>query len=225
MKTTRAFLTLVFIATITALIGMNADAAADELDPLLRLLVAKGVITQQEALDLQAESEAIEAAEAVTAQPASATEAPDETPPPAAEKSYPAWIDRFDVLGDIRLRYEGIKQDGSFDDDRRDRFRIRLRAGFKATVTDSIKVGLEMRNGDPSDPVSNNTSFDGSFQFKEFNLAQGFLEIRPNKRFGLIAGKFDAKKWWTVSDFQWDDDVTVEGLMTNFGLASGDGAF
>ncbi len=218
MKTTSAFLALVFIATTAILIGINANVAADELDPLLRLLVAKGVITQQEALDLQAESEAIEKAEAPAPPEA-------ETPPQAAEKSYPAWIDRFDAKGDIRLRYEGFSQDGSYDDDRRDRFRIRLRAGFEATVTDWMKVGLEMRNGDPSDPVSNNTSFDGGFQFKEFNLAEGYLQIRPNSRFGLIAGKFDATKWWTVSDFQWDDDVTVEGLMTNFGLASGDGAF
>lgn len=218
MKTARHFLFLVIISTTTILIGTGTHAAADELDPLLRLLVAKGIITQEEAQSLQAESEAIEKAES-PAPPAA------ETPPHTAEKSYPAWIDRFDALGDIRLRYEGFQKDGSYDDDRRDRFRIRLRAGFKATVTDWMKVGLEMRNGDPSDPVSNNTSFDGGFQFKEFNLAQGFLEIRPNKRFGLIAGKFDAKKWWTVSDFQWDDDVTVEGLMTNFGLASGDGAF
>ncbi len=218
MKTARAFLFLVIISTTTILIGTGTHAAADELDPLLRLLVAKGVITQEEAVSLQAESEAIEKAEA-PAPPAA------ETPPQAAEKSYPAWIDRFDAKGDIRLRYEGFSQDGSYDDDRRDRFRIRLRAGFEATVTDWMKVGLEMRNGDPSDPVSNNTSFDGGFQFKEFNLAEGYLQIRPNKRFGLIAGKFDAKKWWTVSDFQWDDDVTVEGLMTNFSLASGDGAF
>ncbi|RLE24384.1 MAG: hypothetical protein DRJ65_09980 [Acidobacteria bacterium] len=218
MKTTRTFLTLVFIATTAALIGMGVDAAADELDPLLRLLVAKDIITQEEALSLQVESEAIETAEAPAPPEA-------ETPPQAAEKRYPAWIDRFDAKGDIRLRYEGFSQDGSYDDDRRDRFRFRLRAGFEATVTDWMKVGLEMRNGDPSDPVSNNTSFDGGFQFKEFNLAEGYLQIRPSERFGLIVGKFDAKKWWTVSDFQWDDDVTVEGLMTNFGLASGDGAF
>jgi len=218
MKTARALLCIVIFSMATLFVGLTAQAAADELDPLLRLLVAKGVITQQEAIDLQAESEAIEKAEA-PAPPAA------ETPTPVAEKSYPSWVDRLDILGDIRLRYEGFQKDGSYDDDRRDRFRIRLRAGFKATVTDWMKVGVEMRNGDPSDPVSNNTSFDGSFQFKEFNLGQGFLEIRPNKRFGLIAGKFDARKWWTVSDFQWDDDVTVEGLMTNFGLASGDGAF
>lgn len=218
MKTVRAFLFLVIISTITILVGTGVQAAAGDLDPLLSLLVAKGIITQEEALGLQAESEAIEAAEVEVAHAAPVVDSP-----PEAAKA--AWADRFDVLGDIRLRYEGFSKDGSYDDDRRDRFRIRLRAGFMATVTDWMKVGLEMRNGDPTDPVSNNTSFDGGFQFKEFNLAQGFLEIRPNKRFGLIAGKFDAKKWWTVSDFQWDDDVTVEGLMTSFGLASGDGAF
>ncbi len=218
VKTIRVFLNLVFILTVGAIFCIASPGVAEELDPLLRLLVSKGVITQEEAVSLQAESAALETTEA---------SAPSvvEPPSPAAAKSSPAWFDRFDAKGDIRLRYEGFSQDGSYDDDRRDRFRIRLRAGFEATVTDWMTVGLEMRNGDPSDPVSNNTSFDGGFQFKEFNLAEGYLQIRPNKRFGLIAGKFDAKKWWTVSDFQWDDDVTVEGLMTNFGLASGDGAF
>ncbi|MCK5378049.1 MAG: putative porin [Acidobacteria bacterium] len=218
VKTSQEFLQLIFILTAGAIFGIAGPGATEELDPLLRLLVAKGVITQQEATSLQAESEALEQIEA-------SAPVADEPSPQTVAKSCPSWIDRFDAKGDIRLRYEGFSQDGSYDDDRRDRFRIRLRAGFEATVTDWMKVGLEMRNGDPSDPVSNNTSFDGGFQFKEFNLGQGFLEIRPNKRFGLIAGKFDAKKWWTVSDFQWDDDVTVEGLMTNFGLASGDGVF
>ena len=218
MRSSRKFLILVLIASLTAVLWVNEAAWAEELDPLLRLLIKKGVITQEEAAGLQAESKAIETAEATATNPSPATE-------PPSEFSGPSWIDRFDAKGDLRLRYEGFSKNGSYDDDRRDRFRIRLRAGFEATVTDWMKVGLEMRNGDPADPVSNNTSFDGGFQFKEFNLAEGYLQIRPGDGFGLIVGKFDAKHWWTVSDFQWDDDVTIEGLMTNFGLASGDGAF
>lgn len=218
MKTTRIFLNLIVILAVSIVFGFASSGAAAELDPLLRLLVAKGLITQEEAVSLQAESEALENAEAST------PPVPEPTPQPV-EHDHSSWTDRFDVKGDLRLRYEGFDKDDSYDDDRRDRFRIRLRAGFEATVTDWMKVGLELRNGDPSDPVSNNTSFDGGFQFKDFNLAEGYLQIRPNNRFGLIAGKFDAKKWWTVSDFQWDDDLTVEGLMTNIGLASGDGVF
>ncbi len=205
---------LAFVVTV----GVATVGAADEMDPLLRLLVAKGVITQEEAVALQAESKAMEAAEAV----AEPVEAPQPEP---EEKKKASWTDRVDIYGDMRLRYEGFNQDGGFYNDRRDRFRIRLRPGVRFTITDWMKVGVQLRNGDPDDPVSNNTSFDGGFQFKSFNLAEGYLQIKPSDRLAFIGGKFDAKNWWTVTDMQWDDDVTVEGLMSNVGLASGEGIF
>ena len=222
MRTTGIHLGRVLAAAVLLTTFFGSPLGADELDPLLRLLIAKGVITREEAMEVQEEAARLEREEAEESNP---PEAPAREPEPVAEKQPASWTDRFDVIGDLRLRYEGFSKTGSYDDDRRDRVRIRLRAGFEATVTDHIAVGLEMRNGDPADPVSNNTSFDGGFQFKEFNLAEGYLKTRPSDAFGLIAGKFDAGHWWTVSDFQWDDDVTVEGLMTNTRLVSGGGAF
>ncbi len=218
------FVRWIVAAAVCLGVGLGVAAAGEptETGLLLRLLVAKGVITEEEAVALEAEFEALRRGKpAVEAAPV--PEPASGTAPAAAEK--PSWTDRFRVKGDLRLRYEGFSKDGSYDGGRRDRFRIRLRAGFTATITDWMAAGLQLRNGDPADPVSNNTSFDGAFQFKEFNLSEGYLQIRPGKAFGMIAGKFDAKKWWTVSDMQWDDDVTVEGLMTNTVLARGNGAF
>ena len=140
--------------------------------------------------------------------------------PAFAEDTEEKWYDRVDLLGDARLRYEGFRQDDNFNDDRRDRFRIRLRVGIEIAITDALKVGIQARNGDPDDPVSNNTSFDGAFQFKDFNLAQGYVDFRAASWLDVIGGKFEAGKRWTVSDFQWDDDVTVEGAMENVHLAS-----
>ena len=45
--------------------------------------------------------------------------------PTFAEDGEEKWYDRVDLLGDARLRYEGFRQDDNFNDDRRDRFRIR----------------------------------------------------------------------------------------------------
>ncbi len=154
--------------------------------------------------------------------PAFATETPDSG---TDEEKPKKWYDRIDFTGDVRMRYEGFQKDGSFDDDRRDRFRARIRAGLIATVTEKLTVGLQLRNGNPDDPVSNNTSFDGGFQFKQFNLAQGYVDYQFTDWVGVIGGKFDAAKRWKVSDMQWDDDVTVEGLMENFDFGGGDGAF
>ena len=56
-----------------------------------------------------------------------------------------------------------------------------------ADITDRMRFGLELRNGDPNDPVSNNTSYDGAFQFKEFNLAQGFLDVQATDSFACAS--------------------------------------
>lgn len=204
----------------TALALMTATivsaAGAEDLDPLLQLLVKKGVITLEEALALQDEAAAATETEAPAA-------APTPTPAPAAAPA--KWYDRLKVSGDVRMRYEGFSQEGSFDDDRRDRFRFRLRAGLEAAVTDALTVGFQLRNGDPDDPVSNNTTFEGAFQPKAFNLAEVYLDARLSPTVGVIGGKFDPKDWWTVSDFQWDDDVTVEGVMARVELAGGDGVW
>ena len=154
--------------------------------------------------------------------PAFAVEAPEAGKDDDKPKK---WYDRITFSGDARMRYEGFKKEGSYDKDRRDRFRTRIRVGLTATITEKMTFGLQLRNGDPDDPVSNNTSYDGAFQFKEFNLGQGYLDYQFTDAVGVIGGKFDAKKRWKVSDMQWDDDVTVEGLMENFDLGSGDGAF
>jgi len=135
------------------------------------------------------------------------------------------WYDKIEFSGDARLRYEGFKKEGSYDKDRRDRFRARVRLGLTAAVTEKMTLGLQLRNGDPDDPVSNNTSFDNAFSAIPFNLYQAYLDYKVADSFDVIAGKFDAKKRWKVSDMQWDDDVTVEGLMENFNFGGGDGAF
>lgn len=217
--------------------ALQAGSGATE-DPLLRLLVEKGIITREEAVALQVESEGLEdpllvllvAKGIITQEEAGALRAElqassESGKVPGENPDKKSWTDRVKPGGDIRLRYEGFDQETSFDDDRRDRFRVRLRAGARFIITERMTAGLQLRSGDPDDPVSNNTSFDGGSRFKEFNLGEGYLEVHPVEKFGFIGGKFDAKKWWTVSDLQWDDDVTVEGLMTNTDLASGHGAF
>ena len=217
-----------------------AGAGEADLEPLLRLLVERGVITLEQARSVQLDGEAasdledpllellvaegvISAADAAAVQRASQPE--DASSPPAVEETEAeaSWSDRIEIKGDVRMRYEGFSKDGSFHDDRRDRFRARIRAGIEAAITDRITFGMQLRNGDPDDPVSNNTSFDGGFQFKDFNLAQGYLDIEATDRVDVIVGKFDAKRRWTVSDLQWDDDVTIEGSLQNLVLARGDG--
>ena len=133
-----------------------------------------------------------------------------------AEDKTETWLDRVDFKGDLRLRYEGFDQDNRFDDGRRDRFRLRLRVGMTTQVNDMIKLGFELRSGNPDDPVSDNQSLDGGLSKMDIAIAQAYADFALHESVNLIAGKFAPKKLWTVSDMHWDDDVVVEGAMMRF---------
>jgi len=202
-----------------------AQTDEPEMDPLLELLVEQGVITAEQAKVVQAEYARREAAKvtaATTPPEMVVSEVPDsqiaqEVPVSAAgEEKKKTWYDRIDFKGDARLRYEGFKIDGVSDNNVRQRERLRFRAGIYSDVTDWMEVGFQLRTGDPLDPVSDNQTVDGGFTMKPIAVTEAYAAFTPLDWFGLHAGKFDAKKLWKVSDFQWDDDVTVEGLLQNW---------
>jgi len=177
----------VFALTVGALIALpGAYAAETDTDEMT-------VEERLEALEKQAkESEEAEKAEKSTAK---------------------SWADKIEILGDLRLRYEGFYWPDKFDDDRRDRFRYRLRLGFKAHLHETLNLGIELRSGNFRDAVSDNTSFDGAGTKDEIAIAQAFVNYRPVKDFWVQAGKSSPKKLWHVSDMAWDDDAVVNGLI------------
>lgn len=137
-------------------------------------------------------------------------------PPPASESeaAEPAkWYDRLTLEGDLRLRYEGFDWGQEFDDGRRDRFRYRFRVGLRSQVLDDLAVGLQLRSGNPDNPISDNQSLDGSFGKNPISIAQAYLRWRALEPLTVVAGKFSPRGLWSVSDLEWDDDVTTEGAM------------
>jgi hypothetical protein len=213
---------LVLVAILAVGIGVAAAAwgeEAGELDPLLELLVKRGVITLEEARAVQAEYDRREAAEVPTV--------PIPTPTPPVVEQLPTdkkehWYDRMEIRGDLRLRYEGFHQEGLDDDDRRDRVRLRLRPGVYTDITDWMEVGFQLRSGDRRDPVSDNQSVDTGFSLKEIAISEAYAAFDATDWLDLTIGKFDAKHKWLVSDMQWDDDVTVEGFMEQFDFGAFD---
>ncbi|MEE4273748.1 MAG: putative porin [Thermoanaerobaculales bacterium] len=201
-----------------------ATAEEPEMDPLLELLVEQGVITAEQAAAVQAEYARREAAKAAEAKPPEvlSTDAPqvataEPLPAPDSDAAKTKkWYDRIDFKADLRLRYEDFWVEGISDNNFRQRERLRIRAGIYAPVTDWMRVGVQVRSGDPLDPVSDNQSVDGGFTMKQIAFSEGFADFTPLDWFRLHVGKFDPKKLWKVSDFQWDDDVTVEGMLQNF---------
>jgi hypothetical protein len=170
----------------------------------------------EQALAVQAEYDRRRAPQAAETQPqmTGAVEAPAA---PAeekiAEEKDDKWYDRIDFKGDLRLRGEFFWVDGISSNDRRERFRARIRPGIYTHITDWMEVGLQVRSGDPTDPVSDNSSFDGGFSLIPLSISEGYAGFDLGKALDLTIGKFDPKNKWVVTDMQWDDDVTVEGSM------------
>ncbi len=200
------------VVVILSAVVVGVAAEEPELDPLLELLVEQGVITMEQALEVQAEYDRRRAAELVRklSPQAIATAPPEES---VAEEKDEKWYERIDFKGDLRLRGEFFFINGISSNDRRERFRARIRPGIYTDITDWMEVGLQVRSGDPLDPVSDNSSFDGGFALIPISISEGFAGFHPQKWLDLTFGKFDPKKKWVVTDMQWDDDVTVEGAM------------
>jgi hypothetical protein len=209
---------LVIVMILVAVVGVGAEEP--ELDPLLELLVEQGVITREQALAVQAEYDRRRAAgQPSIVVPPQPDPAKPPVPPQTVEASPPEetkderWYDRIDFKGDLRLRGEFFWVDGISPNDRRQRFRARIRPGIYTDITDWMEVGLQVRSGDPLDPVSDNSSFDGGFALIPISISEAFAGFHLGKSLDLTFGKFDPKKKWVVTDMQWDDDVTVEGAM------------
>ena len=206
---------------------VGSSAAEKELDPLLEILIENGVITRAQAVAVEAERDRRAAAAAAAAEPAAdvpSAPAPSvarvpEPPPPApvvVSETKAKWYDRIDFKADLRLRYESFFVDEISSNDQRHRFRLRIRPGIYTDVTDWMNVGLQLRSGDPLDPVSDNQSTDGGFAMKQIAISEGFAGFHPAGWLDVTLGKFDPGKKWVVTDMQWDDDVTVEGAMEQF---------
>lgn len=125
------------------------------------------------------------------------------------------WYEKIDLYGDLRLRYDATKRDGY-----QDVLRYRLRVGLEAALSDAITAGVEIRSGNPNNPISDNQSFGGGFSKHQFSIAEIFGDFRLSPRFSVVAGKFEHPRYWVVSDMQWDSDVTTEGFMERVELWS-----
>jgi len=219
---TKRWTALATALVVCLAIPVFAQTEEPEMDPLLELLVEQGVITAEQATAVQAEyarREAAKVAKATTPPELVVSEVPESQVAAAVpvtsadEAKKEKWYDRIDLKGDARLRFEEFWVEGISDNNTRQRERLRFRLGLYTDITDWMEVGFQLRTGDPLDPVSDNQTVDGGFTMKPIAVTEAFAAFTPLEWFSLHAGKFDAKKLWKVSDFQWDDDVTVEGML------------
>jgi len=177
----------------TSIPNLYADEASDI---ILKLLVKKGIITQDEIDEIKQE--------VAKEEPIVPEGIEDRIA--KLEKDTPKWLKNFKLKGDLRLRndYEDSKPGKNNNQQR-----IRFRLGATSKVNDKVDLGFGLATGANS-ITSTNQTLDGSFGTKEFGLDYAYIKYNPYDWMQLTGGKFKSPFFHT--DMLWDTDVRFEGF-------------
>jgi hypothetical protein len=140
--------------------------------------------------------------------------------------------EHLEWTGDLRIRNEQFWYSDSFGTERddRNRWRYRLRIGFKTRITDWAQVGIRLATG--SSYNSTNQTLGDSDRFRDtefgvdpisvnqawvkFTLPEPLaIDLKPSFTIGKISNPFTWKhgKDWLL----WDRDITPEGMNLHAG--------
>ena len=179
-------------------------------DPLLNLLLKKGILTDQEAQAIKSEA------------------ALQTNTPSASKWKISAGIKSIELYGDMRFRYEyrgfttvaGNPANG--ETGARERFRYALRLGLRGDLYDNFYYGLRLETS--TNPRSTWVTFGGEKTYNSsgpsgkaddgFNVGQAFLGWRPTDWLDLTVGKMPNPLYTT--SLVWDPDIAPEGAAEKF---------
>ena len=134
------------------------------------------------------------------------------------------WIEKVNLYGDFRYRYEHRDREWKGDDDKSDRHRIRARVGLKGKVNDEIDFNLLLATGS-DDPVSTNETLGDGFASDDIWLDRAFLTYTPAGLEGLsiLAGKMGTPFYAAgKNQLIWDGDLSPEGIAIQYTTALND---
>jgi outer membrane murein-binding lipoprotein Lpp len=123
------------------------------------------------------------------------------------------WVGRFQWKGDLRYRNETIDQE--FTAQKRNRDRIRLRAGFFARVNDTLRVEVQATTdeaiGGNGDARSSNVTLTDANSRKRFDLDTAYAEWTPNANWKATFGKMRQPWAKPNGSLFFDGDINPEG--------------
>jgi hypothetical protein len=189
------------VGVIFIFICVSSLYADETSDLILKLLIKKGIITQQEVNELKAE-----VAKEKPPVPASLEKRVAELERQQKEE-LPAWVKNLKLKGDLRLRNEYIDNDRGKD---RNRQRIRFRVGAKSKINEQLKIGFGLASGSSDTPTSTNQTLEQEFQSKNIWLDYAYARYEPAEWLQLIGGKFKSPFFHT--DMLWDSDIRFDGF-------------
>jgi len=206
-----------FLAACLALAAGMSGWCQETRDPLLDLMIQKGILTQDEARKVKAEADAIR------------TNAVNQATAPADSK----WkigkaIKNIELFGDIRLRYEHRQANTPIGDRLElDRGRVAVRLGLRGDLFDDFYYGLRLETS--SNPRSPWVTFGGASPgpFGKSNtgvdIGQAYLGWRPEDWVNITAGKMPNPLYTT--SMVWDPDLNPEGAAERFKYRVGQAEF
>jgi hypothetical protein len=136
-----------------------------------------------------------------------------------AKSSVGSWVSNFTFKGDFRYRNETIDQEFV---GKRNRDRIRARAGFTAKVNDTIKTEFGLATSETSviadggDPRSSNQTLTNGNSRKGVYVDVAYVEWQPHADWKFTAGKMKYPWVRAGQSVFFDGDVNPEGLAVNF---------
>jgi hypothetical protein len=190
--------------------GLASDVAANP-DPILQLMLEKGMITESEAAKVQAESDARRTNNIVT---------PDVS---KWKISDGLGIKSIELFGDVRLRYENRSasdpNSGVIDDQR---YRYAVRIGLRGDVFNDFYYGLRLQtsqNGRSQFVTFGSSSSSGPFNNNEngsagINVGQVYLGWKPEDWVDVTLGKMPNPIFTTT--MVWSGSISPEGAAERF---------
>jgi polyhydroxyalkanoate synthesis regulator phasin len=194
-----------------------AGLSQESRDPLLDLMIQKGILTQEEARKVKAEADAIR------------TNALNQATAPADSKwNISQAIKNIELFGDLRLRYEHRQANTPMGDRLElDRGRVAVRLGLRGDLFDDFYYGLRLETS--SNPRSPWVTFGGASPgpFGKSSLGvdigQAYLGWRPADWVNITGGKMPNPLYTT--SMVWDPDLNPEGAAERFKYSVGDATF
>jgi hypothetical protein len=190
-------------------------------DPVLGLLLEKGMITQDEATRVQAQADALR------------TNGINEFAESGSKWKISNGIKNIELFGDVRLRYEGRKAtEPEGGDVALQRLRYAVRLGLRGEAFDDFYYGLRVETS--SNPRSSWVTFGTSSSGVPYqgpfgkstagiNIGQVYLGWKPESWFELTVGKM-ANPLYT-SPLVWSPSINPEGLAEHFKYTVGNADF
>ena len=196
-----------WLALLSGVVFTAGAMVAQDNRPLIDLLLKKGIVTDQEAEQLQAELAKNTAANTS-----------------ASKLDLFSGLTELRISGDLRIRYEYREgQSPSGDDVERSRFRYRLRPTITGQLGSDWFFGFRLENGS-GNRSSNGTFSDSAGPWNKTNdgvyVGQVYLGYRASPDLTIFAGRMPNP--FVSTSMVWDPDINPAGIAEQYKTTTGD---